>query len=139
MYFAYFVFVLHWQGRTCPSHQVLVFRGVPATCLIMRLPYPVPPNRFRYIRGWMLPPAVSSHATPAQRGHETPKTLSTLQRIAFPSFPRGQPSRSGCVSSTSIRSICYYGSSLCQCEGAVRTPALVIVAIFHQLHSRKSF
>ncbi|XP_077281494.1 uncharacterized protein LOC143908076 [Temnothorax americanus] len=98
-------------------------------------PYPVPPNRFR---GWMLPPAASSHATPAQKGARDPKNPPRSNAPPSPVFLMGNgPSRGGCVSSASGRSICYYGSSLCQCEGTVTTPALVIVAIFHEPHSSR--
>jgi len=127
--------VLHWQGETCPSHQVLVFRRVPATCLIMRLPYPVPPNRFRRTRGWMLPPAVSSHATPA-KGARDPKNTPRSNAPPSPVFPREQPSRGGMRVSTidlllRLVIVSVWGKT-------VRTPALVIVAIFHESHSRKS-
>lgn len=67
-----------------------MFHRVPATCLIMRLPYPVPPNRFRYIRGWMLPPAVSSHATP-RKGAQDPKNTPRSNAPPSPVFLGNNP------------------------------------------------
>lgn len=87
-----------------------------ATCLIMRLPYPVLPNRFRYL-GLDVTPCGVLTCDPRAKGARDPKTLhAPMHRLSQffwgTSFPPLYVYVYIYACSTSVQSICYCDSSL---------------------------